>query len=335
MRSHLSSVVIAASILSLLAAAPAYAARQRTFVASTGVDGNPCSFTEPCSTFQYALSQTDVNGEITALDSDGFGPLTISQSVTITSAPGVEALVPPVTNGTSVAISGTNTNVTLRGLTINGEGVGYNGIVFTATGSSSLTVTNCVVENFVYYSSSGNPAGTGIGIAIEPSSGTVDYVITNTVVVDNQYAGIFYVPMSGTPGGYGVIDHVVATGNFNGIAVNTANTTGGATVAAISNSVASNNSGDGIYVQNGSGTTTVSIDNADISSNAEAGIQAISGKVLLGRSVITGNLSFGVYNQTSPNTFYTYGNNQINLNGNGSGGTQDINGALNTSFLPR
>ena len=39
-----------------------------------------------------------------------------------------------------------------------------------------------------------------------------------------------------------------------------------------------------------------------------------SPKVLLGRSVITSNFSNSINNQSS--TFFTYQNNQINLNGN-------------------
>ena len=53
-------------------------------------------------------------------------------------------------------------------------------------------------------------------------------------------------------------------------------------------------------------------------------------EVLLGRSVITNNTFGGITNVTSPSTFYSYGNNQINLNGGG-----DISGALNTAFTPR
>jgi hypothetical protein len=177
-----SFVFVAASLASLLAAAPAYAARLHTFVASYGSDSNVCSFLQPCSTFNHALSQTDVGGELTAIDSDGFGPINITQSVTITSPAGVEASVPPVAGGTSVTIDAPGASVTLRGLTINGESTGGIGIDFQA--GSSLTVIDCVVQNFPY--SSGN---TGWGILIEPTSGPVDFAIVNTIVSNNN-AGI-------------------------------------------------------------------------------------------------------------------------------------------------
>jgi hypothetical protein len=58
----------------------------------------------------------------------------------------------------------------------------------------------------------------------------------------------------------------------------------------------------------------VSIDNVSASGDG-VGVYALgSPKVLLSRSVITGNTG-GVFNDTSPNTFYSFGNNQIGLNG--------------------
>jgi hypothetical protein len=311
-----SFVLITTSVASLLAAAPAHAARLHTFVASYGSDGNACSFLEPCSTFNHALSQTDAGGEVTAIDSDGFGPINITQSVTITSPAGIEASVPPVAGATSVTINAPGASVTLRGLTINGESTGSTGIDFQA--GASLTVIDCVVQNFI-------ANGNGIGILIEPSSGPVDFAITNTIVSNNDEYGIDYSPPSGSFNANGVIDHVVATGNAYGIILYPANTTGGMLTAAITNSVVSNNN-IGIYTQNGPGALTVSIDNAGISGNSYGIYALTTSDMLLGRSVITGNTT-GLYNDTSPNTIYTYGDNRINLNGT------DINGAaLNTTY---
>jgi hypothetical protein len=73
-----------------LVAAQAFAA-QRTFVASTGLDVNPCSITQPCRAFAAALALTDPDGEIIVKDSAGYGRVTIDRSVTITSPPGIYA----------------------------------------------------------------------------------------------------------------------------------------------------------------------------------------------------------------------------------------------------
>jgi hypothetical protein len=207
----------------------------------------------------------------------------------------------------------------LIGLEIDGAGAGYNGIVLNAAGS--LTVTNCTLQNFVQNGSDGN---TGNGIEMQPTTGTLAFTITNTTASNNGNVGIFFFPPSGSPTVTGVIDHVVADASQDGIVV--FSTTGGSVVVTVSDSIASNNSQGGIFAGQGTATFKLSIDNVTISGNG-TGIEARTpANVLLGRSVITGNAT-GVNNTTSPNTFYTYQDNRINLNGTDISGT-----ALNTTF---
>jgi hypothetical protein len=121
-----------------------------------------------------------------------------------------------------------------------------------------------------------------------------------------------------------VVDHVVAASNENGLSFDGIHTSGGAADIAVSSSIASNNSGGGIFAGNGT-ALTISIDSVTVTGN-DIGISAGSpAKVLLGRSVIQGN-SIGIGNSTS-NAFYTYRDNRINLNT-----SSDISSALNTSF---
>src|SRR5213082_2712621 len=61
----------------------AYAQATRTWVSGVGDDVNPCSRTAPCKTFAGAISKTAVGGEIDALDSAGFGAVTVTKSITI------------------------------------------------------------------------------------------------------------------------------------------------------------------------------------------------------------------------------------------------------------
>src|SRR4029077_7216059 len=77
------------SILLLLS--PGAMAAQRAFVSGLGSDANPCSITLPCRSFAVALAQTNDAGEIVVLDSAGYGPFTIGQSVKITTPTGVYA----------------------------------------------------------------------------------------------------------------------------------------------------------------------------------------------------------------------------------------------------
>src|SRR6516162_364077 len=140
MRTRLPLALLAVAFACTFATAPAHA-RARTFVASYGNDANPCTFGSPCKTFQQAVNVVDVGGEVTAIDSAGFGPITITQAVTITSPDGVEAGIVPAAFGTAITVNaGANDAIVLRGLTLNGSGIGDTGVTFASGGS--LTVTN-------------------------------------------------------------------------------------------------------------------------------------------------------------------------------------------------
>ena len=117
----------------------------------------------------------------------------------------------------------------------------------------------------------------------------------------------------------------MATNNAVGIQIYTV-VAGGSTKVAISNSIASNNNNQGILAANDSNALAVSIDNTSATGNGK-GIEAIvTPNVTLGRSVITGNVIYGIVNETTPNTFYSYGDNRIN--GNGTVLADDINGTM-------
>jgi hypothetical protein len=327
MRAQFTFALTTAALISVLAIAPAYAARQHSFVASTGNDSNACSFLQPCATFQHALSVTLSGGEITAIDSDGFGSLTISQSVTITGAPGTEANVPPVPGNSSIIVTGSGINVILRNLTLNAAGSGYNGIDFQAGGGSSLTVINCTLLNFL--ADTNNDYNTGNGILIEPSTGAVTFAITNTVASNNANNGIaYYPPVSSTTSVIGVLANVTASNNNNGIEIIPQNGTADIT---ISDSVITNNStSTGITADNPvAKALTVSVDNVTLISNGIGIFIGHTTKLLLGRSAIIGNTNYGVDNATSPNSFYSYKDNRVDLNT-----TVDVEGSAPISTTP-
>jgi hypothetical protein len=312
-------ILLAAFVFALLLPLPAQAQLTRTYVSQAGHDSNPCTATQPCRHFANALAATAANGIITALDPGGYGPVTIAQGITI-NGQGWGSITAP-SGGDGIDINaGASDRVTLIGLTVDGAGAGANGIAYNSGGH--LTITNCLVQNFVI----GNLL-TGNGILIDPSSGSVGLVITDSIISNNALVGIFYAPSGGAPNANLVIDHVVVTDNNDGMIFSLGNTSGGSTIAAISNSVFSRTPDVGIAADSGPGPLKISIDSTNISSNASYGIQTNGNtNMILGRSVITGN-GTGVQNNTSPNTFYTLKDNRINLNGTDVSGT-----ALNTTF---
>ena len=311
-------IAVGLALAATLPAVPAQALTSRAWVSGLGTDAPSCGgVTTPCRTPQYAHDNiVAAGGEIDIHDPAGYGAITITKAISIVNdGVGTAGMLAPAAGNAITINAGASDAIQLRGLTIEGAGVGYNGIVFNSGGS--LTVTNCVAQNFVYSGS----FPSGVGVLIQSTSGAVDFSITNTIVTNDGGAGIAYHVASGSPIAHGVIDHVAAVANPVGISIEPSLTS--PTAISISNSVASNNSNDGIFVD---GPATVSIDNTNISGNINVGISAAgTPKVLLGRSVVTGN-GTGIQNNTSPNTFYTYKDNRINEN------TTDITSPLNTTL---
>ena len=125
-----------------------------------------------------------------------------------------------------------------------------------------------------------------------------------------------------------MIDHVIATDNNSGIGIDSSLATGGSTTVAISNSVASNNPGNGIYANTvNSLVLRVSIDGSKISGNGHGIDAEDSSQVFLGSSTITGN-TVGVYNNAVPGLMSSWLNNQIAGNGQDGFGAQFLARAL-------
>src|SRR6266446_5588452 len=118
------------AILFLFSSQILFAQAIRTWVSGVGDDVNPCSRTAPCKTFAGAISKTAAGGEINVLDPGGFGAVTITKSITISST--FEASVLAVgQNGITVfpGLTGLPSKVILKGLDIEGvNGTGASGI---------------------------------------------------------------------------------------------------------------------------------------------------------------------------------------------------------------
>jgi hypothetical protein len=183
-----------ATLLALLVAAlacgffatPALAQRARVFVASYGSDSNPCTFGSPCKTFQHAHDVVADSGEITAIDSAGFGPVTITKGVTITSPNGVEAGIVAGAGDTAITINArTSDAVILRGLTLQGGNSANYGIA--ASQAGKIEIIDCVVRDF-----------SQVGIYISHVGTTPLLVhISNTRVMNNAVTGIAITSING------------------------------------------------------------------------------------------------------------------------------------------
>src|ERR1022692_2055295 len=127
-------VALSVAVLFIGAASPALALANRVFVSQrSGNDSNACNnILTPCQTFAGAVLQLNPGGEAIVLDSGGYGPVTITQAVTIEAPPGVLAFIHPPSGDAITINAGAGDTVILRGLTLNG-GTG-NGITVNTVG---------------------------------------------------------------------------------------------------------------------------------------------------------------------------------------------------------
>ncbi|HEV8240562.1 MAG TPA: hypothetical protein VGS57_14430 [Thermoanaerobaculia bacterium] len=277
-------VAFACLLVIAIAAAPAHAQATRTWVSGVGDDANPCSRTAPCKTFAGAISKTATGGEINVLDPGGFGGVTITKSITISSE-GFEAGV--LVSGTNaIIINATSTsNVVLRGLDIEGLGTGLVGIKVLGS-LGSLHVEKCTINNFR------GTNGSGIEIAPSPAAAsTTEVHIEDTIVRTNG---------QGTGGG------ILINPGVN------------ATVKASLDNVQLLNNTFGLKVSGA--TSNVSVNDTVASDNDFAGFSAVTagGILQIEKSVIHGN-NPGV--SCSAGTNVRLGNTSITGNASAIGGT--------------
>ncbi|MGH6690348.1 MAG: right-handed parallel beta-helix repeat-containing protein, partial [Gammaproteobacteria bacterium] len=176
-RGRITLGAIVLGVVMLVAVPIAHAQATRTWVSGVGDDANPCSRTAPCKTFAGAISKTATGGEINVLDPGGFGGVTITKAITISSE-GFEAGV--LVSGTNAIIinAPTTANVVLRGLDIEGLGTGLTGIRVLAAGT--VTVEKCTINNF-----------TQLGIDFVPTAAaasTSQLHVSNTIIRNNNGA---------------------------------------------------------------------------------------------------------------------------------------------------
>jgi hypothetical protein len=297
MRTQLPSVLLATALACTYFAAPAQAQSPRTFVSAAGNDSNPCSFAAPCRHFQAAVNATSLGGEVDALDPAGYGPIIISQAVTI-EGQGWSYIAPP-TNGNGITINAVSGNVAIHGISLNGVGISNSaGIVFGS--GDSLEIRDSVIRNCASF-----------GISITPNA-LSKFSISNTLVSNNAI-GIEVEP-SGSVTFEGVLDHVRMENNGSGVRVLTM--FGSHVILMVSDSVSANNFINGLDIQtNGASESDVMVRNSTITNNGNAGLHTNETGVFVrvSRSTIVRNTIGWEANNGAVVT--SYGDNNIDNNG--------------------
>ena len=304
--SRLSLTVSALALIGALASNPAEAV-QRAFVASSGSDGNTatgCGLATPCRTFTAAMTVVNDGGEVVALDAAGYGPVTITKSVTITANPGFYAGI-AAPSGDAVTIATTGVNVILRGLVINGTG-GTNGVVM--TNGNTLSIENCVISNF--------PGGSGVEVDVAAKVRVVDSLIR-----ENYYG----VHLQG--GAYGdVASSKVLGSGFIAITAEGAVASTTTTVVVTDTTVAGNAFGIIARSLGGpTGNTSVSVIRSTVSNSSTSAVVSVSGAgasavLTLSESLVASN-QYGLVQNGAGAVLESLGNNTVRQNVNPVSGT--------------
>lgn len=265
-------VGIAAASL-LLLAAPLSATSSHTWVSATGSDSNTGTPKSPYADFATAVANTTAGGIVSVLGPGDYGPVTITQSITIDGTGG--GSIGFAGDGEGIYISaGATANIVLRNLTINGGGTGSDAIFITSSGTTNtinVVIDGCRIEGF---------ADIGIGLG---SESPMYVTVTNTTIQGGELGVRTF--QNGTTAPVTSYDHVsldhVTVQGATSSAVFTRNGN-----VDISNSNLAGNIGSGVAALEADTYGTVYAQNTMITSNTNGVCMFTNSTAILSNSTI-------------------------------------------------
>jgi hypothetical protein len=300
----LTLAILGTTLLTAFYTAPAQAQATRTWISGVGDDANPCSRTAPCKTFPGAISKTAAGGEIDCLDPGGFGAVTITKAITLDCASGeggqVGSILVAGTNAIVINATPTGASVTIRNISINGDGSGLNGIRY-ISGSGALHVENAEIFGFVQK-----------GIDFE-NTAAANLFVRNSVISDNNdptNGGAIFVKPQGAVAANVSVYHSALDRNLFGVRVED----GGK--ATVEDTVAHANNGNGFLAVSASSAAEINLIHSVASNTASNGVgtSGANARINMYYSAVTDNgtgintSSGGVIATTSPATNLNFGN---------------------------
>jgi hypothetical protein len=174
---------VAAIAVALMATPLLEATSNHTWVATNGSDGNPCTQSQPCLTFQTAVAVTTAGGILSVLSPGDFGPVTISHTITIDGGANGGTITFTGSQGINVSAAASDT-VILRHLVVNGLNTGTDGILLAQ--AQHVTIEDCKIEGFTEYGLRVNSATNPISVAVKNTTITGGQVGIRTLQVNNN-----------------------------------------------------------------------------------------------------------------------------------------------------
>jgi len=280
-------------------ATAAHAQATRTWVSGVGDDVNPCSRTAPCKTWAGAISKTASGGIIDALDPGGFGAVTVTKPITLEGNGTLASILSSGVNGVIVNItSGTDRNVVLRNILIDGSGttLGTNGVRFIA--GDGLLIDGCSLKRF-----------SGSAVDFENDLGTGRLVIHNSVISQAAGNGVLVKPLpAATAARASIEDSIISLCGTGVRAEDKSDVT-------VYHSTVSNNTGAGVLSFSAAANgTVIVVDHSETSHNGGAGLKTQGANAIMrvSDSVIVGN-AIGL-DHSLGGTLESYQNNVLTLN---------------------
>jgi hypothetical protein len=309
-RLSLSLVGMACLVLNAL---PAYAQNNRSFVSGAGLDTNACTRSAPCLTFAQALTQTNAGGLINCLDPGGFGGLTIDKAITIDCTGTFAGVLVNMGNGITVN-AGASDVVRLRGLSIEGVGVGAN-VGVAAFQVGALRIEQCKIFGFVSH-----------GVAFPVPTGLGSELYVSDSVISENGNGII-IDASGTATVRVSLSNVKLDNNRNGLFVRSNAGSTGLISLSLRDSTAAGNSNNGIQVIALGGPVVTTLDNVTATTNSTGLlVDGAATRVLITRLTATSN--FIGMSTVNSGVIVSYGDNHINNN-------ISVNGAPTVTQTPQ
>lgn len=290
--------LVALLAITSLPTSSAHAQNARSYVSGTGSDVNPCSRTQPCSSFPTAMDKTSAGGEINCLDTGTYGVFNITKSITIDCSGTLAEVF--VAGGNAVRIhAGASDKITIRGLKIQGTGAASISGIFLGSGAE-LHIEDVMIENFSV-----------AGIAIEATNRAI--VTVRNVTMQRGPLGIRV--NNSVPNAAVSIDNTRFNNLANGVVAGTNS------YVAVSNSIFSTN---GLAAISSTAATSTVYAEKNVITNSAVGLNA---SVAGARISANANSIYGsgskAFNVAAGAILLSGGGNNIDINpGNPATGSQ-------------
>ena len=152
-------------------------ANNATYVSVSGADSGNCIQTSPCRSINYARNYTNSGGEIIVSTSGEYAPFVLTRAMDVIAGPGVNAVIAPSDTTTAITIkAGSSDRILLRGLILEGHGMGGTGISGNSAGS--IEIQHCTIHNFT---------GSGVNLSV---NALYSFLVSDSTVTSNGTAGV-------------------------------------------------------------------------------------------------------------------------------------------------